>query len=291
MSAVLWLLMIACEDPPTEATPPEPRRLDTWVPERGAPETLRRLVFLGDSVSAGWGASAPERSYKRLLQANDDDTWPAAASLDLERYGELEVWEMAIGGATTQTVRDGQLRALASRLAEEGSDGFTQVFMTVGGNDIQMALFGTLAGAATEPVADGIEARLDDILTTLTDPALFPDGVGVLFANIYDPTDDVGQADACFGGFDVGFMRPHLRDANARMREAAERHQVGMIDMYGAFQGHGMYAADANNKHHDSGDPTIWYTSDCIHPNDRGHHEIRRHFLAALDGDPIVERP
>ena len=33
----------------------------------------------------------------------------------------------------------------------------------------------------------------------------------------------------------------------------------------------------------DRDDATGWF-SDCIHPNDRGHHELRRLFFEAIDG-------
>jgi lysophospholipase L1-like esterase len=273
--------------------PQESRALETWVPEGYAPPALERVVFLGDSITGGWGASEPELTYKALLQANQDATWPSSAEEDLERFGDVEVLDFSIGGATTQTLRDGQLRALEAHLEQNGRAGRTQVFATIGGNDIQVALFGVLTGGqeVADQVPSDIEGRMDEIMAYLTDPARFPDGVHVLFTNVYDPTDDVGQADLCFGGLDVGFMREPLLETNRRLRQAAERHGVGMIDLYGLFQGHGMYADDPANPHYVEEDPTLWYTLDCIHPNDRGHHELRRHFMAALEGRPLLSRP
>ncbi len=178
---------------PTDA--PLRPALETWVPEDITPDTLQRVVFLGDSITGGWGASAPDLAYKHLLQRNVDDVWPEAADLDLERYGEPEVIDLSIGGATTETLRDGQLRALDDHLDREGRDGRTAVFMTVGGNDIQVALFSVLAGGegAAEAVADGVEARLDDILAFLTDRGgLHPRVFVVVSKQILNGRNDVG---------------------------------------------------------------------------------------------------
>jgi len=46
----------------------------------------------------------------------------------------------------------------------------------------------------------------------------------------------------------------------------------------------GIYIAP----YYDATDPTVWF-SDCVHPNDRGHQELRRVFFEAISGTYPVE--
>ena len=42
--------------------------------------------------------------------------------------------------------------------------------------------------------------------------------------------------------------------------------------------GHGFHATSETLESYDANDATEWFDNDCIHPNDRGHHELRRLF-------------
>ena len=65
-----------------------------------------------------------------------------------------------------------------------------------------------------------------------------------------------------------------------------------MVDMHGHFLGHGLNYDMTDNAEYDAADPTLWFESDCIHPNERGHHELRRVFFGAMAGEPVpVEGP
>ena len=61
-----------------------------------------------------------------------------------------------------------------------------------------------------------------------------------------------------------------------------------VIDMLGHFHGHGHNYDHTENPYYDAADPTGWF-ADCIHANDRGHHEIRRLFYEAMDPSYVVE--
>lgn len=282
---VLVSLLLACaENVPTTPTGAQVQ-LATYVPDAYAPEHLDRLAFMGDSITAGLGVSADPLAYARLLERNDDEVWPAFADADLQRVApEPEVVDVAVPGATTESVLEQQLLALTEFAG--GSPGETAVFVTVGGNDVQQAMFRVLiegSGAEGE-VADTVEQNLEALVGALLDPALFADGVYVYLANVYDPTHGTGLHPKCFGGLDVSFMASVLDDTNERIRSVAERNGVAMIDLHGAFLGHGHWAEDPSAPYVDPADPTVWFTSDCIHPNDRGHHELRLQFLAAANG-------
>ena len=60
-----------------------------------------------------------------------------------------------------------------------------------------------------------------------------------------------------------------------------------VVDLRGHFSGHGFNASDSSVYGHDAEDTSNWFDNDCIHPNDRGHHEIRRLFHAAIEGLPL----
>lgn len=284
-----FLLLLACtdENPTLPGAPPE---LATYVPEAYAPDHLERLVFMGDSITAGLGVSEDPLAYARLLERNDDEAWPAFADADLQSVAPSpEVVDVAVPGATTTTVLEQQLLALTETAG--ASSGETAVFVTVGGNDVQQAMFRVLiegSGAEAE-VADAVEANIGALVAALLDPALFPDGAFVYLANVYDPTHGTGLHPSCFGGLDVSFMASVLDDTNDRIRSVAEANGVAMIDLHGAFLGHGHWAEDPTAPFVDPSDPTVWFTSDCIHPNDRGHHELRLQFLAAATGDSYPE--
>ena len=57
------------------------------------------------------------------------------------------------------------------------------------------------------------------------------------------------------------------------------------LDMRGTFLGHGFYYDDPTAPYYDEADPSLWLANDCIHPNPRGHHEIRTLFWRAIAGE------
>ena len=115
----------------------------------------------------------------------------------------------------------------------------------------------------------------------------FPDGSFIYISNVYDPTDDVGQASGCFFSFDLSDIWPYFHDANEAIYNFAEDSGVAMVDLNGHFLGHGWNYDDSDLPVYHSDDPTVWFDADCLHPNDIGHHEVRRLFHAAIDGTPL----
>ena len=71
------------------------------------------------------------------------------------------------------------------------------------------------------------------------------------------------------------------------MMSVAQERGAAMVDMRGHFLGHGVYFDDSDLDVHDDADPSPWFADDCIHPNDRGHHELRRLFVTAIEGRPL----
>lgn len=256
----------------------------TWVPPEWSPQDVVRVVFLGDSITAGQGVFNPRSDYASLLVDNDDDNWPDHAEADLEaRFPGLEVIDVSRSGATTEDVLATQLPAIEDQLGPVVS-GTTLVVGTVGGNDIGDLLFGFGdVEAEVTRISDNVAA----IANWFGDPTRFPDPTYTYLTNIYEPTDDQAQADECFYGIDVAFLQPAFLDINARTREAAQRDNWAWIDLYGHFLGHGMNYDEPEIEYYHPDDPTLWLASDCIHPNGRGHHEVRRLFLYAIDNEPL----
>ncbi len=263
-----------------------------YLPDALRPTDPQRLITLGDSITDGTGATTRDLSYPALLYANDDHTWSDWQGVDLTtRFPELTEWvDVSRGGATTDSLVGTQLPRLTDQLGLKHSavTGESIAVLTIGGNDLQAAMFELLIlddgerDAHAEELIALMVGNLEATLDHFEDPTRYPDGALVYFANVYDPTDGRGQADSCFLGADLSALWPLFDDANAAMRDVAERRGAALIDMRGHFLGHGHNYDDETLPHYDASDPSLWLDLDCIHPNDRGHHEIRTIFYEAI---------
>jgi hypothetical protein len=116
---------------------------------------------------------------------------------------------------------------------------------------------------------DGIESR-------------FPGGCHIFLATIYDPTDDLGDAEnAGLPAWPDG-LKIH-RAYNAEIARCARRHSsVHLVDVHGAFLGHGIHCTQFWRTHYRADDPHYWYFENLEDPNDRGYDALRRLFLLAM---------
>jgi len=267
-----------------DATPPDGSRPVTlghasFVPAGLTPEAATRLVILGDSISAGVGASGSAKVYHALLGLNDDAAYPAEAATDLESLtgSPVEVVDVAVSGARTRNL-ESQMTALRSSLTLPAS-GHTVVVVTIGGNDLSGAITG---GDPTGGVLTAALRNIRMMVEFFQNPGNFPDGVSVYIGSVYDPSDGEAQIATCFFGLSL----PELVAAMDVWRDEYEALGAEMgfavVDMLGAFHGHAHHYDNAMNPYYDSADPTPWF-ADCLHPNDRGHHELRRIFYEAMD--------
>ena len=265
--------------------------VNTYVPEGYRPEDPQTVIFLGDSITDGVGASVGANAYTSLLVEDVSDSWTAWAEQDLETlYGELDVIDVSVSGARTSDLLDEQIPALSGEIGASLS-GETIVVMTIGGNDMQGVLPAMLLAEdkdaeyeeSIRPVLDNFDAIVD----YFQDDARFPDGAKIYLTNVYEPTDNGGRAQGCFLSVDIGPTLPYLDRANTELRDLAIERGFAAVDLRGHFLGHGHNHDDTSLDAHDADDPSLWLAPDCIHPNDRGHHEIRRLFLTAIDGRPL----
>ncbi len=284
-------LDVGGDDVPPAPVDAPPTAVDAGPRVRGhasvIPSTLRptdavRLIVMGDSISAGVGASGRSTtSYGALLGANSTTRWPDAMSLDLAaRFGHaVPVVNVAVGGATTGSMRADQPGMLRTRLSLPVR-GHSVVVITIGGNDLQLAIIsGNPEGAVLNSAINNIRQAVQ----FLQDPANFPDGVSLYIAAVYDPSDGEGFVEGCFFNLRLPTFITGLNTWRARYIALGQEMGFGVIDALGHFHGHGHNFMHTDNPYYDTADPSGWF-SDCIHPNDRGHHELRRLFFEAIDG-------
>jgi len=262
-----------------DTLPPPVVGHESYVPPGLTPEVATRLVILGDSISAGSGASSASNIYHALLAANDDGTYPTESDTDLESLtgGAVEIVDVSRGGATTSNL-GGQMANLGRAISLPAA-GHTVVVLTIGGNDLQSAVLG---GDATGALLTDAMGRIRAMVEFFQDPGNFPDGTSLYLAAVYDPSDGQAQIPTCFFGLSLPQLVAALDVWRAEYFALGTEMGFAVVDVLGGFHGHGFFNDNMMNPYYDADDPTHWF-SDCIHPNDRGHHEIRRLFYEAMD--------
>ncbi|MDC0936873.1 SGNH/GDSL hydrolase family protein [Pirellulales bacterium] len=245
-----------------------------------------RVVGLGDSITAGMGADSPDHSFFNRLILNPDDEFADMRNSCLSSViPNLESENLAVSGSTS----DHHLGTVNERLTEQNPNVFGLVVITTGGNDLihsygrappkECAMYGaTLAQAA--PWIESFKQRLETILDTIV--SRFPGGCEIYLANIYDPTDGVGDAPSVYlphwpDGIDI-----HARYNDVISECAESRPNVHVVPLYETFLGHGSHCRQFWRSTYDAADPHYWYFHNIEDPNDRGYDAIRRVFLNTI---------
>jgi lysophospholipase L1-like esterase len=242
-----------------------------------------KLVGIGDSVTAGFGADTPEHSYFNRLIRNPADEFADMQGLCLSAViPNLEFENLAVSGSTSRDHHN----TIDNRLATHDADVFGLIVITTGGNDIihnygrtppkECAMYGATVIQA-EPWIEAFRTRLDEMLDKID--AAFPGGCEIYLGDIYDPTDGVGDAPSVF--------LPHWPDGlaihakyNAIIRAAVDaRPNVHLVPMHATFLGHGAHCLQFWRRTYDSRDPHYWYFDNIEDPNTRGYDALRRIFL------------
>jgi lysophospholipase L1-like esterase len=252
------------------------------------PWTSRKvlLVGLGDSVTAGFGARKGYSYFDRLVK-NPADEFPELNGICLPAIlSNFVSTNLAISGSTSSEVPARQL----SLLATNDPNVLGIVVMTTGGNDIihnygrtpprEEAMYGATFEEA-KPWVDNFGRRLNSTLEQISNR--FPGGCEIFLANIFNPTDGFGDAERA--GLPAWKDSTQILDAyNAVIRHAADTHpNVHMVDIHGAFLGHGIHCTQFWRAHFDRHDPHYWYYANLEDPNERGYDVIRRLFLIEIE--------
>jgi lysophospholipase L1-like esterase len=240
------------------------------------------LIGLGDSVTAGFGARHGY-SYFDLLVTNSpeepDDMIRKSLRVVLPH---LNFTNLAVSGSTSGEHITQQL----PKLPAIGSNIVALIVMTTGGNDLihnygrtpphEEAMFGATWDQAA-PWVINFEQRLEAMVSLIK--SRFPGGCHIYLANIFDPTDGVGDLEhAGLPAWKDGLKI--LTAYNDVIRRCAERHPfVHLVDLHAAFLGHGIHCTQFWLAHYDAKDPHYWYYANLEDPNERGYDAIRRLFL------------
>ncbi len=245
------------------------------------------LVGLGDSITRGFGAP-PGLSDFDLLVRNDDSACPDMRGQDLGSvYPSLKQLNRSVSGTSSFSLLESQIPGFPRQ--DAGVRGV--VVITTGGNDLihwygrQPPSEGALYGCTVDQArtwAANYGRRLDRIVAAVN--SRFPGGCDVFLANIYDPTDGVGDA----GSAPVPL--PDWPDSvevlglyNREIEAACRRHgNAHLVDIHALFLGHGTHCRDWRGQHYRRDDPHYWYFTNFEDPNARGYDAIRRAFLLEM---------
>jgi lysophospholipase L1-like esterase len=243
------------------------------------------LLGVGDSVTTGYGAPAGKGYFARLF-ANPPDEFPdmqgKSLSSVLPRLARLNV---AIEGTTSHECISVELPNVPAQDAAT----FGIVVITTGGNDIihnygrtpprEYAMYGATLEQA-RPWIENYRSELTAILDQIS--AKFPGGCEFYVANIYDPTDGLGDAkDVGLPDWPNGLKIIAAYNAVIADVVAARKNAV-LVNMHDLFFGHGIHSAQFWLPAYVAGDPHYWYWVNLEDPNERGYDALRRLFLNAM---------
>jgi lysophospholipase L1-like esterase len=243
------------------------------------------LLGVGDSVTAGFGVPA-DRTYFKMLSQNPSGDDLSVQGINLSAVlPNLTVRNIAMSGSTSIT----HLDIVQERLDAQPPNVFGLVVMTSGGNDIihnygrSAPREGAMYGATLEqarPWIANYESRLNQIIDIIEQR--FPGGCMIFLADIYDPSDGVGDAqNAGLPAWPDG-VAIHKAYNDVIYRTAEKHKTIHVVPMYEMFLGHGIHCTESSFVHYRSDDPYYWYAENLEDPNMRGYDAVRRLFLIEI---------
>jgi lysophospholipase L1-like esterase len=244
-------------------------------------------ISIGDSISAGGGVGP---FFNDLLFQNDDTTYPSWKGHDLStKFPGIKQVKAAVGGAITGPYNDVYTIGAPQMITEINGLGMAYagdvlITITIGGNDLNFHAPDAVNGLDA-PDKMKFAANLKTDLDALVASGRLGSGkVVILEANIYDPSDGMGNFTSGGGGCPK-FNAPASEDAmvfgawNDLIAAAVTDHMANdnLLDLHALFQGHGFNGNDN------------WFYTDCLHPNQKGHEQLRRAFWHMVTGENMTE--
>jgi hypothetical protein len=239
---------------------------------------VERLVFLGDSVTTGTPPTKPGEIYRDRVTAGIKT-----------RFGSnVAVSDCSAWGADTGDFLGGKNQLPTCFPTTEPKR--TLVVMTMGGNDIAPWAKNKLSTADAMVQADAAADRLRAAIDWLHAPGRFPNGVYIVFANVYEYTDTSGDLASCpaasFSGMSGTWPEggPAIVHFQERFMEIATATKTDMMFLLEHFCGHGYHRGDASLQCYRGPGAELWFDFTCIHPTPKGHEQIANLFLQVIDG-------
>lgn len=240
------------------------------------------LVGIGDSVTAGLGATSGRSYFQRLHSPRADDFDDMKGRTLKAALPNLQTLNIAISGSNSLQHVD----QVERKLPVQPDDVFGLVVMSSGGNDLihwygrspprEAAMYGATLTEA-EPWIANYEQRIDKLFGSIVEK--FPGGCLIFVADIYDPSDGYGNPESAYLPPWPDCIAIHTR-YNAALRAAAAKYAaVRVVPMHAEFLGHGIHCRKFWSKHYRSDDPHYWYYENLEDPNDRGYDALRRLML------------
>jgi len=244
------------------------------------------LLGLGDSVTAGFGASKGLSYFDRLMENSPNDCKDMLGKNLSKVFPNLKTKNLALSGSNSLH----HLRKIQS-LEVHPSDFSGIVVMTTGGNDLihnygralpkEGAMYGATFDEAKSWI-DNFKNRLDQMILILNKK--FPGGCHIFLANIYDPSDGTGNTSSWLTGLPYwpdGLKI--LKDYNETISLCADKYDfVHLVNIYDTFLGHGIHCKKFWIRHYHFKDPHYWYFMNIEDPSERGYDAIRRLFLLEM---------
>jgi lysophospholipase L1-like esterase len=232
-------------------------------------ENPEKLVFLGDSITVGTPPTPTGSTYRALLTAKAQDKWPS-----------IEVASCAVNGATTDDFFSGDNQIPTCFPAPEPKK--TLIVITMGGNDLKNIAQkkDSITVDEANTMVDTVIANMQEAVSWLKDPANFPNGSWVVFANVYEYTDLTGDLSSCplaqlaaglSGQWPQGM--PVLIKSREGYMKIAVNNQADMIFLGETFCGHGYHYQDTLSPCY-APNSSLWFDVTCIHPTPEGHAEL-----------------
>ena len=269
-------------------------------------ERVERVVFVGDSVTVGTPPQDPSVYYRNVLAERlaerfdltpPDGLWYNVNLIDgvglVQESGDFANCSK-YGARTDDLIRDRDL--MTACVPPDKRHLRTLFIMTIGGNDVASITQDGLEDGVTADAlwADTVEfvELLRGAIRWVRAPGRFPNGVWVIYANMFEFTDGTGDLSACpaagLAGFGAEWDDPALLAelvvwANEQYMAIALEHGVDMIFMLEHFCGHGFNFDDPMSPCYRGPDAELWFDLTCIHPNTAGHRAIADLFEAVVD--------
>ena len=236
-------------------------------------------------MTAGFGARKGYSYFDRLVQ-NPADEFQEMKGICLETvFSKFVFTNLAISGSTSVELLENEM----SHLPEADSNTLGIIVITTGGNDLihnygrtpprEQAMYGATLDEA-KPWIRNFEQRIESMIEQIE--SRFPGGCQIFLANIFDPTDGVGDTTRA--------RLPEWKDAeivlnayNDVISRSAQKHpNVHVVDIHAAFLGHGIHCTQFWRANYDWHDPHYWLFDNLEDPNERGYDVIRRLFLIQI---------